>query len=151
MSGSPGPEESGNFHVERRLSRAYFTAQTLKPFLKEHVYVGAGLYLGHNELHEEYTSYYYPPSHHQLTERSNLLVLQVPLGVMVHDDRIWFRMGCTLALAAFAQGEQQFRPDKPHWRKDRDTHYARFLLPHELVREGLLFQHYFLLRMGYSF
>ena len=130
----------------------FITFQTTYRFFNNkrniiHPFIGLKAYYAHKVLSDSIPWFNWPTD--RLTDKSNILLFQVPLGILVCKHHIYASLECALNLLGVINGKQDFIPGNKSYYKE-SIYYSNIIFADRIIHEKY-FMTNFKINIGFNF
>jgi hypothetical protein len=115
-------------------------------------FIGATLSSSHKKIDDRVSYFYDSTNKYHIVDKSNLFLLQVPLGIRFTLNRFFIQANTTLSVLSYSIGSQKFSASSEMDLFDSEENkYSTFLFIDKLIKEKYFYQNVFELNVGYKF
>lgn len=115
-------------------------------------FIGATLSSSHKKIDDRVSYFYDSTNKYHIVDKSNLFILQVPLGIRFTLNRFFIQANSTLSVLSYSIGSQKFSASSETDIFDSEKNkYSTFLFIDKLIKEKYFYQNVFELNVGFKF
>lgn len=114
-------------------------------------FIGATISAAHKKIDDNVSSITNSTFEYDIFDKSNLILLQVPIGVRFSKNHFFAQLNTTMTIASYSLGSQNFHASTEIVFQNQINKYSKFLFIDQLIKEKYFFQNVFEINLGYKF
>ncbi len=114
-------------------------------------FIGATISVAHKKIDDNVSSITNSTFEYDIFDKSNLILLQVPIGVRFSKNHFFAQLNTTMTIASYSLGSQNFNASTEIVFQNQINKYSKFLFIDQLIKEKYFFQNVFEINLGYKF